>query len=143
MSHSVNYPLAIACALTALGFVAHVTGGLKQSLSTSPSRLFEGGWATVSAAHRRNWLQLVGAFQLVTVDLLALTAVLYLLAFTDALAPARAIAFAVSGIYFAWGVIWLVQLGLLRCTAREFLSLGHWAYWLVCSALIFRGALSL
>ncbi len=43
------------------------------------------------------------AFQLVTIDLLALSGVLYLLAFTNALAPKQSIAFALVAIYLLWG----------------------------------------
>jgi hypothetical protein len=68
-----NYPIAAACGLTLLAFVAHMAGGVRQSLSIEPSKV-----AGQSASHAnlkvldRNWVQTVCAVQLVSVDLLAL-----------------------------------------------------------------------
>ena len=69
-----NYPIAIAGCLTLLAFVAHVTGGIKQSLSIAPAKIagsqVERG---VLETLERNWVQAMCAFQLVTIDLLALS----------------------------------------------------------------------
>lgn len=139
-----NYPIAIAGSLTLLAFVAHITGGIRQSLSIAPSKL-AGKHIEQSALDilERNWVQAMCAFQLVTVDLLALSGVLYLLAFTNTLAPKQAIAFALAAIYFLWGCSWLLQLFALKRKPREYLFLGHWGFWFLCSGLIYWGALSL
>jgi hypothetical protein len=139
-----NYPIAIAGCLTLLAFVAHITGGIKQSLSIAPakiagSQLERGMLDTLD----RNWVQAMCAFQLVTIDLLALSAVLYLLAFTNVLAPKQSIAFAVAAVYFLWGCSWLVQLLALKRKPRDYLFLGHWAFWFLCAGLICWGAQSL
>ena len=139
-----NYPIAIAGSLTLLAFVAHITGGIKQSLSIAPSKVagshIEGG---ALETLDRNWVQAMCAFQLVTVDLLALSGVLFLLAFTNTLAPQQAIAFALSAIYFLWGCSWLIQLLALKRKPKDYLFLGHWGFWFLCSGLIFWGAQSL
>ena len=139
-----NYPIAIVSGLTLLAFVAHVAGGIKQSLSIAPSKVagsqIERGALEILD---RNWVQAMCAFQLVTIDLLALSVALYLLAFTNALAPKQSIAFALAAIYFLWGCSWLVQLLALKRKPRDYLFLGHWAFWFLCSGLIYWGALSL
>jgi hypothetical protein len=83
------------------------------------------------------------AFQLVSVDLLALSLVLYLLAFTEVLQPAREIAWGMSGIYLLWGLSWLVQLFALKRKAADYLRLGHWSFWYLCAGLVYWGSLSL
>jgi hypothetical protein len=139
-----NYPIAIAGGLTLLAFVAHITGGIKQSLSIAPAKIagpqVEQGALDILD---RNWVQAMCAFQLVTIDLLALLGVLYLLAFTNVLAPKQSIAFAVAAVYFLWGCSWLVQLFALKRRPRDYLFLGHWAFWFLCAGLIYWGALSL
>ena len=53
-----NYPIAIVSGLTLLAFVAHVAGGIKQSLSIAPSKVagnqIERGALEILD---RNWVQ--------------------------------------------------------------------------------------
>jgi hypothetical protein len=139
-----NYPIAIVSGLTLLAFIAHVTGGLKQSLSIAPTKI-SGNHINRDALDilDRNWVQLMCAFQLVSIDLLALSGVLYLLAFTNTLAPKQSIAFGLAAIYFLWGCVWLIQLFALGRKPKDYLFLGHWTFWFLCSGLIYWGALSL
>ncbi len=139
-----NYPIAIASGLTLLAFVAHITGGIRQSLSIAPAKV-AGGQVDRGSLEilERNWVQAMCAFQLVTIDLLVLSGVLYLLAFTNALAPRQLIAFAVAAIYFLWGCSWLIQLFALKRKPKDYLFLGHWMFWFFCSGLIYWGALAL
>ena len=139
-----NYPIAVVGVLTLLAFVAHVTGGIRQSLSIEPSKVADrqkdhAGLEVLE----RNWVQSMCAFQLVTVDLLALSGVLFLLAFTDVLAQKQFIGFALAGFYFLWGCSWLAQLVVLKRKPKDYLLLGQWVFWFVCSGLIYWGSLSL
>jgi hypothetical protein len=139
-----NYPIAAACFLTLLAFIAHMTGGLRESLSIEPSKIT--GDSTSLANLKtldRNWAQLMCAFQLVSVDLLALSFTLYLLAFTDVLSPAKPIAWGLAVVYLLWGLSWLVQLLALKRKPVDFLFLGHWSFWFLCSGLVYWGSLSL
>ncbi|KNZ33775.1 MAG: hypothetical protein AD742_05025 [Methylibium sp. NZG] len=139
-----NYPIAAACGLTLLAFAAHMTGGVRQSLSIEPRKVIAGATPPANiAVLSRNWVQAMCAFQLVSVDLLALSLVLYLLAFTNQLSPARGIAWGVAVIYLLWAVSWLVQLLALKRKAADYLLLGHWSFWLLCSGLVFWGSWSL
>ena len=139
-----NYPIAIVCVMMLVCFIAHLTGGVIQSLSIKPSKVARSHGADLSLdVLDRNWAQVMCAFQLVSVDLLALAGVLYLLAFTELLAPRQAIGFALAGLFFLWGVVWLVQLGALKRNLKEYLLLGHWSVWFLCSGLVYWGSLSL
>lgn len=115
-----------------------------QSLSIQPSKVAKKYDTEQSlVVLDRNWVQLMCAFQLVSVDLLAISGVLYLLAFTELLAPRQAIGFAVAGLFFFWGIVWFAQVGALKPKLKEFLLLGHWSVWFVFSGLVYWGSLSL
>lgn len=119
-------------------FVAHLVGGVLQTLSIRPSKIAK-RYGTDQSLEilDRNWLQAMCAFQLVSVDLIALAGLLYLLAFTDVLAPRQAIGFAIAGL------AWFIQIGALKCKLKEYLLLGHWSIWFPCSGLVYWGSLSL
>lgn len=138
-----NYQLAIVGGLTVLALFAHVFGGIRQSLSVEPAKLAEKQKLANFETLDRNWVQSMCAFQLVTVDLLALSTLLFLLAFTDVFVQKQLIGFALATFYFLWGCLWLVQLLALRRKAMDYLLLGQWILWFVCSALIYWGSLSL
>lgn len=83
------------------------------------------------------------AFQLVTVDLLALSVLLFLLTFTEVFVQKQMIGFLLSALYFLWGCSWLVQLLFLKQPAKDYLMLGQWIFWFGCSAHIYWGSLAL
>jgi uncharacterized membrane protein len=137
-----NTPIAAAALITLLAFLAHVFIGLKETFSTAPRKL-----TTPSALPRfetieRHWVQSLCAFQLVSVDLLALSVVLSLLAFTDWIEPKHGVALALAALYALWGAIWLFQLLALKRPAKDLLILGHWIFYFSCAGLIFWGARS-
>ena len=138
-----NYQLAIVGGLTALALVAHVSGGIRQSLSVEPAKLADKEKLASFEILDRNWVQSMCAFQLVTVDLLVLSALLFLLAFTDVFVQKQLMGFALAAFYFLWGCAWLAQLFALKRKAMDYLLLGHWSFWFGCSALIYWGAVSL
>ena len=138
-----NYQLAIVGGLTVLVLFAHVFGGIRQSLSVEPAKLADKQKLANFETLDRNWVQSMCAFQLVTVDLLALSALLFFLAFTEVFVQKQLIGFALAAFYFLWGCAWLLQIVALKRKAMDYLVLGHWSFWFVCSALIYWGALSL
>jgi hypothetical protein len=140
----INYPITAALALIVLAFFAHITGGLMESLSVRPAA--NGGASHAdpdSVKIERSWVQLMCAFQLVSVDLVAVAIVLYLLAFTDHLMPAQSIAMGMSVLLMLWGISWLLQLSFLKRPSRDYLFLGHWSFWFLCSGLTYWGAQAL
>ncbi len=138
-----NYPLTIVACLTLLAFFAHIFGGLRESLSIAPAKLAEKKTLHNFESLDRNWVQSICAFQLVSIDLLALSCLLFILSFTDIFIQKQLMAFCLAGFYFFWGVAWIVQLIALKRSAKDYLYLGHWVFWFGCSALIYWGALSL
>ena len=138
-----NYQLAAVGGLTVLALFAHVFGGIRQSLSVAPAKLADRDKLANFEALDRNWVQAMCAFQLVTITLLALSALLFILAVTDVFVQKRLIGFGLALFYFLWGCSWLAQLLALRRQAADYLRLGQWAFWFGCSALIYWGSLSL
>ena len=138
-----NYQLAIVGGLTALALFAHLFGGLRQLLSVEPAKLTDKAKLANFETLERNWVLSMCAFQLVTVDLLALSTLLFFLAFTDVFAQKQLMGFALAALYFLWGCAWFVQLFTLQRKAADYLLLGQWVFWFGCSALIYWGSLSL
>ena len=138
-----NYQIAIVGGLTALALFAHVFGGIRQLLSVEPAKLTDKEKLANFETLDRNWVLSMCAFQLVTVDLLALSALLFFLAFTDVFAHKQLLGFALAAFYFLWGCAWRVQLFTLRRKAIDYLLLGQWGFCFGCSAVIYWGSLSL
>ena len=138
-----NYQLATGAAITAAAFLAHVLGGIPQSLTAEPAKLADKDKAASLELPQRHWVQLMCAFQLVTVDLLAVSVLLFLVALTDVFAQKQLIGFSLSALYFLWGCSWVVQLFALKRPAKDYLLLGQWIFWFGCSAVIYWGSLSL
>jgi len=134
-----NYPIVVAAAVVLLAFLAHAIFGNREALSTRPTapRFGDGEVATTI---ERNWVQSLCAFQLVTVDLFVLSALLFALATPDLL-PARRELALIAAVFFAlWGGVWVVQLLVLRRRLKDYLLLGQWAVWFVCAGLLLWGA---
>ena len=138
-----NYQLAIVGGLTVLALFAHLFGGIRQMLSVEPAKLTDKAKFANFEVLDRNWVLSMCAFQLVTIDLLALSALLFFLAFTDVFLQKQLMGFALAGFYFLWGCAGLVQLFTLRRKAMDYLVLGQWVFWFGSSALIYWGSLSL
>ena len=132
-----NYQLATVAAITAGAFLAHVLGGIPQSLTAEPAKLADKDKAASLELPQRHWVQLMCAFQLVTVDLLAVSVLLFLVALTDVFAQKQLIGFSLSALYFLWGCSWVVQLFALKRPAKDYLLLGQSIFWFGCSAVIY------
>lgn len=138
-----NYQLTIVGCFTLLAFLAHMLGGVREALSVSPEKIANKNKLENYEALDRNWVQSMCAFQLVSVDLLVLSSLLFVLALTDWLVQKQLIAFGLSLIYFLWGCVWLIQLFALKRKPKDYLFLGHWVFWFLCSGLVYWGAQSL
>jgi len=139
-----NYPIAFTFGLICLVILAHLFGGIRESLTVRPSVSLYGSSDKASFyLIERSWVQLMCAFQLVSVDLVVIAVVLYLLAFTNYFHQAEHIAFGMAMLFAAWGIVWLVQLFSLRRVKTEYLKLGQWVLWFVSSGLMLWGAKTL
>jgi hypothetical protein len=137
-----NYPIAAAGGLTLIALLAHWAGAFRQVLVTAPARLTERSRENYETIER-NWVMAVCAFQMVAIDLCALTALLFLLAFTQFITPGKPVALCLAVFYAAWGLAWLTQLLCFKRPINEFFILGQWFYWFVCAVLIYWGAQTL
>ena len=134
-----SIPILIAAVIVFIAFVAHTIVGNREALTTRPSvpdDVASSNFATVE----RNWVQSLCAFQMVTVDLLVLSLLLFALGATDFVPAKREVALAASFFFGLWGAAWLIQLLVLRRSLRDYLLLSQWLFWFVCSGLLYWGA---
>lgn len=127
-----NIPVLIVACIMALAVVAHTFGGTKQTAAIDPGS--DDPQATAF------WVQAMCAFQMLAVDLLAVTILLFAVVFGDLGAIERPILLAASLLFFLWGAVWVVQVRWLKRPAAGLLRLPHWAIWFLCSALLYAGA---
>lgn len=137
-----NYPIALAGLITLLAFFAHAFAGIREAMSTAPAKLTEKEKITDFVMLDRNWVQLICVFQLVSIDLLVLSSLAFLLAFTDIIIQKKLLAFSLATFYVLWGSAWLVQLFIFKRSVKDFLLLSQWLFWFVCAGLIYWGAQS-
>lgn len=130
-----NLPVLIVASITSLAFVAHTFIGIREALKTNPKKLLP----TVEEKVQQHWLQSMGAFQMVTIDLLLLSLILWAIVLTDWVPAVREVTLLLSGWFFLWGIGWLVQLLFLTKKPKDYLVLIQWLFWLVNAALLYWG----
>ncbi|WP_080779263.1 hypothetical protein [Chryseobacterium phocaeense] len=87
-----------------------------------------------------NWIMARGAFHVVSVDMLMITAGLTLINFTDLLDPHRTILLQIMSLYFLlYAVIFFIVIALSGTLPQKFLKLCQWALFLILSGLIYFG----
>lgn len=145
MEMLMNLPIAAVSVLMLVALLAHTLAGHRETMSIRPSRLLQKGSTADSMFEtlERSWIQSLCAFQLVTIDLLVLTAASFLLAFTEIIPQKKPFALALAAFFFLWGIAWLVQLAFLKVPRKNYLLLGHWLFWFACGGLTYWGAQSL
>lgn len=118
-----NKPWLAAALLLNLALLAHLFVGTRETMSLKPTE--ETFSLKPLDERRQHWLQALGAFQLVTVDLLLLTVAGYLLAATEVFGAARRpVALFMATYLFAWTMAWLLQLRLAGARGKSYLLLG-------------------
>ena len=122
-----NIPFLAAALLLTVAFLAHLLVGTRETQSLSPAEEEQ------TEQKRRNWIQALCAFQLVSVDLL-------LLAATQILEARREIACFMAAYLGTWGVAWLVQLKAVGAGSKNYYLLGQWILFFLCAALMAWGA---
>lgn len=127
-----NIPVLIVACITLVAFVAHVIVGTKETASIAP--------APEEKKLTADWVQAMCAFQMLSVDLLAVSAALFAVVFLDLGSIENQIVLLISLLFLIWGVVWVVQLLWLKRPAANLLRLPHWAIWFVCSGLLFYGS---
>lgn len=126
-----NIPVLIVAVITLVAFFAHLIGGTRETAKLEPD-----GADPRLMSH---WVQAMGAFQMLSVDLLAVGGVLLAVAVWDLGAVERIIIQAGILLFLAWGVVWVVQMLWLKRSGVSLLKLPHWLVWFVCSGLLVWG----
>ncbi|MFQ5652447.1 MAG: hypothetical protein ACE5IY_21150 [bacterium] len=132
-----NIPLLIAGLLTLVAFLAHTFVGTKETMQIAPGHN-AGEGADVETAGR-HWVQAMCAFQMVTADLLILSASLIMVAVTDLIEHESIIILLAGSFFVLYLISWLTTLLLLKQKRSQYLFLGQWILWLVNSGLIYWG----
>ena len=135
-----NYPIVIAGTLTVFAFLAHVFIGIRETYDIAPDKTMVQAGDEDAVTVERNWVQALCAFQMVTIDLLVLPALLFTLVFWEGLEGKKMIALGLSIFYALWGAAWLIQLLVLKRPQKDLLMLGQWILWFICAGLIYWGA---
>ena len=117
----------IAAGITSLAVIAHVIVGTRETASLEPP--------TQDDARRAHWVQAMSAFQMLSVDLLAVAGLLIWIGVADVPGEA-ALRFGLSLLFAAWGAVWLFQMLALGHRSVSIWKLPHWAVWFLCAALL-------
>ncbi len=127
-----NIPVLVVAVFTLLALIAHLTGGTIETASLKPTDDDE--------KKERSWKQAMCAFQMLAVDLAAVTGLLFVIAVTDWLPFEYEITLLLSALYCLWGIGWLIQLLWLKSDVKTYMILPQWVFWFVGSALLYYGA---
>jgi len=127
-----NTPVLIVACISSLAVVAHVFGGTAETASLSPDSNDE--------KLTRSWKQTMCAFQMLAIDLLAVSVTLFVIALTDIITFEYELTLFLSLLFFLWGVVWLIQLLWIKSNAKTYLILPQWVLWFICSGLLYWGA---
>ena len=134
-----NTPVFITACISLLALIAHTFIGTKESILLSPSSTTNNG-GQENQKLVQYWKQSMCAFQMLTVDLLLMTIVLFIIAITEWIPFEYELILFLSLVFFLWGTVWLIQLFWLNTKTRTYLHLGQWIFWFICSALLIWGS---
>ena len=121
----------IAAILMTLAVIAHVAVGTRETATLEA--------ACADPKQSANWVQSMCAFQMLTIDLIILTAVIYVLALTDIVPQPQLVAMALAWYFALQGILWIGNVVWLRRAGATLLTLPHWALWFICSGLLWFG----
>jgi hypothetical protein len=121
--------LIIACILLA-AVIAHVFVGTRETAALKP----------VDNKLSINWAQAMCAFQMLSVDLLAVCVLLFAIAFYDLGPIEPTLVLLLAVLFLLWGVAWVIQTLWLQRDIRTLFRLPHWIVWFFCSGVLFWAA---
>lgn len=122
--------LIVAC-VCLLAVLAHVFGGARETAAIRPAK----------NEHKltTHWVQAMCAFQMLSVDLLAVCLILFAIAIYDLGEYESTYVLLLSILFFFWGLVWLVQIVWLKAGNRYIFRLPHWLVWFVCAGILYVG----
>lgn len=134
-----NTPVLITACISLLALIAHTFVGTKECTLLSPLSRTNNN-VSKSKKLIQHWKQSMCAFQMLTIDLLLVTIILFVIALTELISFETELILFLSLVFFLWGIVWLIQLLWLKTEARTYLHLSQWIFWFICSALLFWGS---
>lgn len=126
-----NVPVLIVACIMALAVVAHVFGGTRETAHLVPD--------PSAPKLTRSWVQAMGAWQMLSVDLLAVALLLFGVALWDLGAAEDLILKGLIALFCLWGIVWFAQVHWLKRTSAGILQLPHWVIWFGCAGLLSLG----
>ncbi|MEE9319555.1 MAG: hypothetical protein V3U76_03835 [Granulosicoccus sp.] len=127
-----NIPVVVAACISTLALVAHIFIGTKETAAIAPT---DG-----NKKLELHWKQSMCAFQMLSVDLLLVTIVLFVIGLTDLVSIEPELTLLLSLVFLLWGIVWFIQLLWLKSKPVTYLVLAQWAVWLLCAGLLYWGA---
>lgn len=127
-----NIPVLIVACVTMLAFFAHAFGGTRETAAIAP--------LPESKKLTAHWVQAMCAFQMLAIDLLFVSVLLFTICFRDFGAVEGTILQLLSLLFFLWGTVWVIQMLWLKRSGVALFRLPHWLVWFVCSGLLFVGS---
>jgi len=126
-----NIPVLIVAVFMAIIVAAHVFGGTRETARIAPDPSDPG--------LTKHWVQAMGAFQMLSVDLLAVSLLLFWVAIRDLGPVEDLIIKGLIALFCCWGIVWFAQVQWLRRNGASILQLPHWMLWFFCAGVLFFG----
>ncbi len=95
-----NIPVLIVASFSLLAVIAHIFGGTKETASISPNES--------DIKLTRSWKQAMCAFQMLAIDLIAVTIAMFTISLTEIIPFEYELTLFLSLLYLLWGVVCLV-----------------------------------
>ena len=127
-----NVPVLIVAIIMVFVVAAHVLGGTRETAAIAPD--------PADTKRTTHWIQAMAAFQMLSIDLLAMTAALFAIALADLGPYEPQITRGLAGIFALWGIVWIAQILWSAKSTAILFRLPHWIVWFVCAALLLWGA---
>ncbi len=127
-----NIPVLIVAVVMTFATLGHVAIGTKETATLEPKG--------ASGKPMANWVQTMCAFQMLTLDLVVLTGLLFVIALWDVLPAEPQITLGIAAYFALQGLLWMGQVVWFARPGATLLSLPHWLVWLVLAGLLWLGA---
>lgn len=123
-------PELIVAFILLAAVIAHVFVGTRETAALRP----------VDSHLTTHWAQAMCAFQMLSVDLLAVCVLLFAIALYDLGAIEPTLVLLLAALFLLWGVAWVIQTLWLQRDVKMLFRLPHWLVWFFCSGVLFWAA---
>jgi len=126
-----NIPVLFVALIISCAVLAHFAIGTRETATLEPN----------DATQKRmaSWVQAMSAWQMLTVDLLIILALLFTIALSDVIAAERWFILGLAGYFLVQAAVWFGHVVWLNREGASLKTLPHWALWLLCAGLLLLG----